>query len=243
MANERTTSGGPAWVRIEEELAGRIRSGALQPGDRLAPERDLATHYGVARSVVRQAVLALVTRGLVDRGVGRGTFVSAPKVEHDRRGRVLALTAQLERAGLAASATVLSAALEPPGAPAAAALGEADVVRVQRVRRGGGEPLTLEDSSFPAALVPGLLDTELTGSLYALLAERYGLRIARAVERLEPVLASPEQARLLGVAARSPLMLVTRTAYTADGRAVEHAEDRHRGDRAAFVVEVSAGDG
>jgi DNA-binding GntR family transcriptional regulator len=34
-------------------------------------------------------------------------------------------------------------------------------------------------------------------------------------------------------------MLVERTAYAADGAAVEHAHDRHRGDRARFVVEVA----
>ena len=38
----------------------------------------------------------------------------------------------------------------------------------------------------------------------------------------------------------SPLMLVERVAYAADGPAVEWARDRHRGDRARFVVEVRA---
>ena len=32
----------PAWVQIEEQLADRIEAGALAPGDRLPPERDLA---------------------------------------------------------------------------------------------------------------------------------------------------------------------------------------------------------
>ena len=38
----------------------------------------------------------------------------------------------------------------------------------------------------------------------------------------------------------SPLMLVERVAYAADGTPVEWARDRHRGDRARFVVEVAA---
>jgi GntR family transcriptional regulator len=38
----------------------------------------------------------------------------------------------------------------------------------------------------------------------------------------------------------SPLMLVERTAYAADGTAVEFAHDRHRGDRARFTIETAA---
>jgi GntR family transcriptional regulator len=234
-------SAAPAWAQIEDELTRRIERGQLRVGDRLAPERELAAQLGVARSTVRQAVLALAARGLVERGVGRGTFVAAPKVEHDHRGRPLGLTAQLERAGLEPGAQVLHAATEPADDPTAAALGLApgeDVVRVRRVRSGAGVPLTLEDSCFPAALVPGILRRDLTGSLYGLLGSAYGLRPERAVERLEPALAGAADARALGVAPGSPLMLVARTAYAADGTPVESARDRHRGDRAAFVVEV-----
>jgi len=229
-------------VQITDELAERIERGALVPGDRLPPERDLADELGVSRSVVRQAVLALATRGLVRRGVGRGTFVHAPKVEHDRTGRVLGFTAQLERAGLQPGAEVLHAAGEPadPETALALELAPGDLVyRVERLRFGSGEPLTLERSCFPAGRVPRLLDADLDGSLYAILATEHDLAPERAVERLEPVLARAAEARALGVAPRSPLMLVTRTAYAADGTPVEHARDLHRGDRAAFVVEVS----
>ena len=71
--------------------------------------------------------------------------------------------------------------------------------------------------------------------------DEYGLEPVRAVERLEPVLARPHEAEALGVPEGSPLMLVERVAYAADGTAVEWARDRHRGDRARFVVEVAAG--
>jgi len=53
------------------------------------------------------------------------------------------------------------------------------------------------------------------------------------------VLARAHEARALGVPARSPLMLIERTAYAADGTPVEFAHDRYRGDRTRFVVRVS----
>ena len=84
----------PAWVQIEEQLADRIEAGALAPGDRLPPERDLAQALGVSRMTVRQALASLAARGLVERGVGRGTFVreGAP-VDHDLT-RVAGFTAR-----------------------------------------------------------------------------------------------------------------------------------------------------
>jgi DNA-binding GntR family transcriptional regulator len=52
--------------------------------------------------------------------------------------------------------------------------------------------------------------------------------------------AQAHSAELLGVAAGCALMLVERTAFDADGVAVEYAHDLHRGDRARFTVEAAA---
>src|SRR5215213_2232009 len=99
----------PAWVQIEEQLADRIEAGALAPGDRLPPERDLALVLGVSRMTVRQALASLAARGLVERGVGRGTFVRAVgRVVHDLT-RVAGFTEEVERQGLAAGARILEA--------------------------------------------------------------------------------------------------------------------------------------
>ena len=68
--------------------------------------------------------------------------------------------------------------------------------------------------------------------------ERYGRAPVRAVERLEPAPAPAPDAALLGVAPRAPVMLVERVAYDAEGVPIEFARDRHRGDRARFVIEV-----
>ena len=98
--------------------------------------------------------------------------------------------------------------------------------------------MTLEDSWVPAAHFPGLLDADLSGSLYALMRERYDLGPVSATERLEPVAARTYEAGALEVEEGSPLMLVERIAYAADGTAVEFAHDRHRGDAARFVIRV-----
>lgn len=49
--------------RIFEDM---INSGELRDGDPLPPEREIVKSYGVSRTVVREAVLALANKGLID---------------------------------------------------------------------------------------------------------------------------------------------------------------------------------
>ncbi|WP_028061425.1 GntR family transcriptional regulator [Candidatus Solirubrobacter pratensis] len=75
----------PAWAQIAAQLAQRIEGGELSAGERLPPERALAQAFGVSRMTLRQALDALARRGLVDRGVGRGTFVRAHQMRVEAR--------------------------------------------------------------------------------------------------------------------------------------------------------------
>jgi GntR family transcriptional repressor for pyruvate dehydrogenase complex len=53
----------------------RITSGQWKPGQQLPPERELADQYGVARTVVREAMCALTTLGLIRTRQGGGIYV------------------------------------------------------------------------------------------------------------------------------------------------------------------------
>jgi GntR family transcriptional regulator, transcriptional repressor for pyruvate dehydrogenase complex len=78
-----------------EHLRELIGSGALQPGDKLPPERALATRLGVSRPTLREAVRGLVIMGLLETRHGAGTFVvrSAPS-----GGDTLTVTVDLQGA-------------------------------------------------------------------------------------------------------------------------------------------------
>lgn len=61
-----------------ESLTDRIRSGELTVGVRLPTEPEMTAHYGVSRTVVREAISRLQAAGLVETRHGIGTFVLAP---------------------------------------------------------------------------------------------------------------------------------------------------------------------
>jgi len=216
------------YARIVAQIEQGIADGTLAPGDRLPPERELAATHGVSRMTVRQALQMLESRGLLRRSIGRsgGSFVAQPKLERDL-GTFSGLSEQLRRQGVAAGARVVSAQEVE------------DAIVIVRVRLADGEPFALERSSFPADRFAGLLDLDLTGSLYDLLAEHFGAAPVRAVERIEPVLADADEAGALGLPAGAPLMLVDRTAYDDDGLVVETARDVFRGDRTRIVAWTS----
>jgi len=61
---------------IAHELERRILEGALKPGDRLQPERELAAELGVSRPSLREAIQKLVSKGLLHSRQGGGSFVT-----------------------------------------------------------------------------------------------------------------------------------------------------------------------
>jgi GntR family transcriptional regulator len=237
--------GGSAVEQTATALTRAIGQAAARPGDRLPSERELATLLNVSRTTLRQALQQLERTGLITRRPGRagGTFVGEPKVERDLR-LYGGLPETLRRHGHEAGARVLLAAIIPADGKTADALGlvpGAPVYEIVRVRLSDGEPISLERSRFPAERFPGLLEYPLGQSLYQLLHESFGAGPARAVERLEAVLASPEEADALDLYAGAPLLAVERIAYDADGHAIEMATDLFRGDRTRVVVWTDGG--
>ncbi|MEO6270994.1 MAG: GntR family transcriptional regulator, partial [Lautropia sp.] len=63
---------------IVESLAASIRSGQLQPGDKLPTESAIMSRFDVSRTVVREALSRLQASELVQTRHGIGTFVIEP---------------------------------------------------------------------------------------------------------------------------------------------------------------------
>jgi GntR family transcriptional repressor for pyruvate dehydrogenase complex len=63
-------------VKLVDLLAAEITSGKLVPGARLPTEQEMMTSFGVSRTVIREAVSALRSEGLVLTRQGVGAFVA-----------------------------------------------------------------------------------------------------------------------------------------------------------------------
>ncbi|CAN5655602.1 MAG: GntR family transcriptional regulator [Rubrobacter sp.] len=246
-----TVEGSPAYRSIARDLAGRIERGELSPGVRVPSERRLRAEYGVSLMTARAAVNLLGQRGLVERRARSGTFVARQKIELNLSA-VAGFSSRLLRRGVTPGAEVIEARTITVGGldtVSARALGLEDgdepVHVVVRRRTGDGEPLALEESYFPARYCQDLLGHDLTGSIYELLRDRYGLEPARLRQKVELTQLDTSAAVKLGIRPDVPVLRVTRTACDVGGRSIEFARDLFRGDRLLFVSDTDedSGDG
>jgi GntR family transcriptional repressor for pyruvate dehydrogenase complex len=63
--------------QVFEQLRAYIARGRIKPGERLMPERELATSLQVSRTTVREALNKMVVMGILEQKQGQGTFVRA----------------------------------------------------------------------------------------------------------------------------------------------------------------------
>jgi GntR family transcriptional regulator len=230
----------PLHHQVFRDLKAALDGNEWAPGDRMPSERELAERYGCSVITVRHALGELVREGRIERTRGRGTFVLQPRIDRNIAGS-MSFAEEMQRRGLDSATRVVTARIEAAGAAVASTLGlaaDAPVVYLERVRLGGGEPLILEQARLPSERFPGLLAFDLEHrSLYDILDERYGTRIVRAREMVEPVVLHRREASLLEVPTRSLALQIDGVAHAADGSPVEVARSFVRGDRTRYYLE------
>jgi DNA-binding transcriptional regulator YhcF (GntR family) len=93
----------PPYEQVRAQLAGHIRTGALQPGERLPAVRVLAADLGVATNTVARAYRELEAGGLVTSRRRVGTIVQplAAPAGPALRQQAVGFVEEARRAGLA----------------------------------------------------------------------------------------------------------------------------------------------
>jgi len=232
----------PLHHQVYLDLRAAMDGGEWRPGDRLPPERELAERYGCSLITVRRALGDLAREERLQRTRGRGTVVAQPRIVRDLSS-TLSFAEEMQLHGLEPRTTLLGAAIGRAGEGAAAALQlspGAATFRLERLRGAVNLPLLLEQVELPAERFPDLLTADLEhGSLYDFLATRYGCRIVRLRETIEPVLPPAREARILNESRRRPMLLLVGTAFAEDGRPVEYSRTYVPGERSKFLIETT----
>ena len=227
----------PLYYQIQRHLLEQIRAGVFKPGESLPSEQEIAEKLGVSRMTGRHALKSLRDLGVTYSIQGKGTFVSAIKLEKDFR-QVLSFTEEMQARGMRPRSKVISFAVIPADQEATSALQlspREKVISLRRIRFANSLPVGIEWSRIPLSFCPDLVEAfDPSGSLYAVLEERYGIRLAIAEEVIVAGLARKEEARLLKTAAKSPVFLFTRVSYTDNGP-VEFVKSVYRADRYKIV--------
>lgn len=231
----------PLYRRVKETLTRRLADGVWQPGQLIPSEMEIARDIGVSQGTVRKALDEMTAENLLVRRQGKGTFVA----RHDE-ARILFQFFKLtpdDGARAFPESDVLGVSRAPAGAEARARLGlpaGAEALVIRRVRSLAGDPVILETLTLPAQLFPDLdrLPPPVPNNLYGLYADRYGVTIGKATERLKAVSADAEAAARLGVPPGAPLLAIDRLAEALDGTPAEWRVSLCRTDRMHYLSDL-----
>lgn len=239
MRNEETVGPkSPLYLQLRELLRNKIESGEYPPGTAIPSVGRLAETYGIHRLSVRSAVSALVGEGLLKTVQGKGIFVVGERLEQDLRA-VGGFKLNMLDKKKEADTRVLVKTLRAAGAVYGAVLGcppEARVYYIKQVSYVDGEPVSLEETYIPEALVPNLKDIDLrVFSVYE--ACRFsGVQVIRGEQSLEITELDPTDARLLNMDPKRGVLTFQCVSYDDADRAVEFTRTYTRGDRCMFNV-------
>lgn len=230
----------PLYVQIRDRLRRQILDGSYEVHERLPSENEMMTTFGVSRITIRQALRDLHKEGLVFSAQGKGTFVSKPKaVQNVQRleGFGEAMAAQ----GYEASARVISIQQMKATKAVAAALGlqpGEDVVEVKRVRYLNRSPVCLDDSYFPMDIGQRMFSLDLSGDIFPMLENLFGIPLGGADIGLDAILADEETQQYLSLKPGDAILRVERLTHDQNGRPIDFEYLCYRGDSYQYQFRI-----
>ena len=231
----------PAYHQIADWLRDRVQSEALLPLARLPSEFELVRLFETSRTTARKALDLLAREGILFRRAGKGTFVSASRIQYGA-STGLSFSALMTALGYRTTTKVLLAKRVPAPAHVALALGappSAKVVCIRRLRRLDGMPVAIH-TTYVLDRFDAILRRDLAGSLHDSL-RAVGARETESRDELEATVATDEVARLLDVPAGSPLVRVEGVGFSAAQEPLRYTEGVYRADRFRFRVGMLRG--
>jgi GntR family transcriptional regulator len=212
----------PLYLQVKDMLIQRIVSCAWKPGAAIPNEIELSRELGISVGTVRKALDEMEGEHLISRRQGRGTFViDQTSDECAVRFSNIHSPEQIRISGEVKSCEVVPAAANATEARMLQLRNGESVLRLRRVRQQDGHPLMVEESTVPQSRFPGLAqETDIPPSI-VVLAQHYGVLLARAQERISVEAADSEVASVLNVAKGTPLLKLDSVVFSIDGLPIE----------------------
>ena len=233
----------PKYLQISTWLKELIRTGRYKKGEKLPSEIELSRICEVNRNTLRQALSELTAQGILRKEKGMGTFVASfePVTVKHKLSRISSFVDDINRIGIKEKTKLLKIGTEAAGDYVSRnlLLGKgAKVIAVQRLRTGDDVPLIYEESFLPGEMFEGILDMDLTGSMYKLLSERFGVLLARCEQNIRALNLTRKISGLLNVPENSAGLYMESITYNEHNIPIEVLCSYYRGDKYIFEIEL-----
>ncbi len=211
----------PVYQQLNELLQQLIRSSKFSPGQQFLTEREISERFGVSRVTANKALSHLVVAGVLEFRKGVGTFVRERLLDYDLQS-LMSFTRRATLAGKKPQTRLLRFARlqgQDVDEPVRRALRLTDTDALyyfERLRLADKEPVILERRHLVGRLCPKLSKSDLRGSLYSVLTQKFGLPVNAAEQQIQAVSLSAADARLLRVRAGAPALRVQAVGYAGE---------------------------
>src|SRR4030066_105578 len=234
--------GVPKYLQISHWLMEMIQKGRYAVNQTPPSESKLSERFRVTRNTVRQAIFDLVTKGIVQKKNGVGSFVIGRAVQPVKYTlqHISSFTDDMIHMGVSPKTRLISKSVIEAPADVAEKLmlgKEKLVILTERLRLGNRIPMVIERSYLPHREYKEILKMRLTGSLYHLLTKKFHVELHRSIQTFRAILLVGKDAKLLGVPTRSPGIFLESIIYDSKNIPVEVLHAFHRGDKYVFEVE------
>jgi GntR family transcriptional regulator len=233
----------PKYLQISAWLRESIQVGRYKTDERLPSEIELAEMCSVNRNTLRQALGELTAEGLLRKVKGLGTFVSSSgsiALRH-KLNRISSFGRELHRAGIREKTRLLEKGFKNPPEQVTKSLAlnsNNRVIAIRRLRTGDNIPLIYEETYLPEDLFEGILEMDLTGSMYEIYTQTFNIELTRCEQTINAVNLNKKVAALLGLKAKDAALYMESVTYNDRNMPVEVLCCYFRGDKYVFEVEL-----
>lgn len=228
----------PLYTQITRQLEALISSGKIPEGTTLPSERRLADLLGVSRITAQNSYNALRQLGLIQSHGRRGSIVQKPGARIlSPMNRLRGFTEEMRDLGRTPTSRIIRSGIRQDRQIATifSLPSSARLLYLERIRYADDVPLSHEKAWYNLAAVPALEDSDLSGSMYAHLAQA-GHPLAYCEQVIEAILPSEAEREILGIENPISCMLIKRHSYSKLGTLLEYVEGTFRGDVYSYRI-------
>lgn len=235
----------PLHYQLVKEIKSQITSGELAQGDFLGTEKSMMEKYGVSCTTLRRALQYLVQSGYVYRKAGKGTFVRRVKIDKNSNP-LYSYMEEMESIGLKPRTYLLgietikaneqiAKKLEVPKA--------STIYNIKKLLAANSKPIAVWESYWQFDIGERLAEFDLNHNLFDTVENKLRITIGEAEANFEAGLATPEEAKLIGIEENSPMLIMRRTIYSDNGRPILYGRTAYRGDSYTFHIRMVRSNG
>lgn len=231
----------PLHTQLEQMMRQKMASNEWAVGKLIPSENKISQQYGISRMTVRNVITKLEQEGLVERVMGKGTYVSSPKMQGGNL-KFDGIISQLQKKGYTITTRVLSIEKVVNSKLAGTFSLPADCVyyEVKRLRYMNDSPMSVHVTYIPAFFVPDLEskkeDME-KQQLFIILERSYGLFRGTVCETWHAAKAPRWITDTLQIKPSQPILMDFSVTHNAAGNVYYSETEYFRGDKISLYFE------